>query len=152
MAKKGVKKAAEKPMSQRQIQIVLVENFVKMQHVLANLSVKFDLLSDNISKMMQLIEISAKTFVEKQQLEKEVLTHGDKDLLEKLDLLMDQNKTIAKGLTLVEEKLRHKLYGETILPSGIHSSPMHQIRHHIAPAGKADMEEEKPTSRPLPRL
>jgi hypothetical protein len=152
MAKKGAKKTDAKPISQKQIQIMLVENFVKMQHVLANLTVKFDLLSDNISKMMHLIEVSAKTFVEKQQLEKEVLTHGDKDLLEKLDSLMDQNKTIAKGLTLVEEKLRHKLYGETILPSGIHSSAIHPMRHNIAPAEKSGMEEEKPRSRPLPRL
>jgi hypothetical protein len=26
---------------------------------------------------------------------------------------LDQNKTIAKGLTLIEEKIKHKVYGET---------------------------------------
>ena len=127
MVKKSVKGSKTKPISQKKIQLMLIENFVKMQHVQANLAVKFDLLADNISRLLGLIEISAKSFVEKQDIEKEIFTKGDKDLLEKLDSLVDQNKTIAKGLTLVEEKLRHKLYGETILPSGLQTH--HQMRH-----------------------
>jgi len=31
---------------------------------------------------------------------------GDRDLLKKIDSLLDQNKTIAKGLVLMEGKLR----------------------------------------------
>ena len=97
------------------IQEQLIENFVKMQKVMANLSVKFDNLSDNINKLLQLFEIAAKSFVQKQ----EQGTGENTDLLNKLDTLLDQNKTIAKGLTLVEEKIRHKM-GEDIthrLPS-----------------------------------
>lgn len=142
-------------MSQRQIQLMLVENFVKMQQVLTNLSVKFDLLSDNITQLLQLIELSAKTFIEKQQLEKDALTQTDRDLLEKLDSLANQNKTIAKGLTLVEEKLRHKLYGEPLLnapTSGpIVHHPVRRPANNQEPAGeREEIEKQKP--RPLPRL
>src|SRR3989338_6779944 len=44
----------------------LLENFVSLQRVLTNLSIKFDSLSDNISKLLQLFEISAKGFIGKQ--------------------------------------------------------------------------------------
>jgi len=93
---------------------ILVENFVSLQKVLTNLAGKFDSLADNISKLLQLFEISAKTFAEKQptfDFEK------DKEFLDKLDKLLDQNKTIAKGLTLMEEKIREKVYGPQFPPS-----------------------------------
>jgi len=111
MAKKGEKKAKPKLPSTKEIELALIENFVNMQKVLTNLTLKFDLLSDNISKLLQLFEMSAKSFIRKQEAEPE--TKEDKDLLKKLDTLLDQNKTIAKGLTLIEEKIKHKVYPET---------------------------------------
>lgn len=101
---------AYKKEKRENIQNMLIENFVNLQKVLTNLAVKFESLSDQISKLLQLFEISAKSFVEKQSPElgeKE----KDKEFLEKLDKLLDQNKTIAKGLTLMEEKLRERIYG-----------------------------------------
>lgn len=95
-------------LTKRQLEEALVENFVKLQKVSANMSVKFDHLSDQISKLLQLFEIAAKSFVKKQ----EEGGSGDKDLLQKIDALLEQNKVIARGLTLMEEKLRHRL-GET---------------------------------------
>lgn len=112
MAKKsGVGKP--KALSNREIQLALIENFVNLQKVLTNLTVKFDNLSDNISKLLQLFEISAKSFIRKQ----EEGNSEETDVLKKLDTLLEQNKTVAKGLTLIEEKIRHKLYGE--IPHGI---------------------------------
>ena len=55
---------------------------------------------------MQLFEISAKSFAEKYS-EKE----GDgqnKDLSIKLDSLLDQNKVIAKGIMMMEERISQK--------------------------------------------
>jgi hypothetical protein len=99
----------KKALTNREIQLALIENFVNLQKVLTNLTVKFDGLSDNISRLLQLFEISAKSFIRKQEESK-----GDeKDFLRKLDILLEQNKTVAKGLTLIEEKLRHKVYGDT---------------------------------------
>jgi hypothetical protein len=105
-----VKKTGDykRPLTSREVQLALIDNFVNLQRVLTNLSLKFDGLSENISKLLQLFELSAKSFVSKTQNP----IPEDKDLLNKLDTLLDQNKTIAKGLTLIEEKIRHKIYPE----------------------------------------
>lgn len=114
MAKKaGKRKKTETPKkttsSKEELEKTLMENFVGLQRVLTNLAVKFDALSDQISKLLQLFEISAKSLAEKQPLEP--VMERDKGFLKKLDTLLDQNKTIAKGLTLMEGKLRERIYG-----------------------------------------
>jgi len=109
MAKKGEKKG----LTTREINLALIQNFINLQKVMTNLSIKFDSLSDQMSRLLQLFEISAKTFVTKQEEVGE--KKEDQELVKKLDALLDQNKTIAKGLTLVEEKIRHRMYGD--LPS-----------------------------------
>lgn len=96
----------EKPVSQ--VERLLIENLVVLQKILANLTVKFDGMAEQIAKLLALFEISAKSFVEKQGTR---ITKEDKAFLEKLDNLIDQNKTIAKGLTLMEERLREKVAG-----------------------------------------
>lgn len=116
MTKKDGRKAKSKKPSKTNkpeklsIEKTLLENFVNLQKVLTNLAVKFDSLSDQISKLLQLFEISAKSFAEKQT---PVIGEKkkDKEFLEKLDTLLEQNKTIAKGLTLMEGKLRERIYG-----------------------------------------
>jgi len=97
-----VKKRAprEKKMTAREREELLVENFVGVQHAMTNLSIKFGVLSDNIGRLLQVFEEAARGF----------MTGGqkgyDKDMLNKIDSLLDQNKTIAKGLVLMEGKLR----------------------------------------------
>lgn len=80
------------------VEHVLIENFVSLQKVMTNLAVKFDSLSSQISKLLELFEISAKTLAEKGEI------GGDKKVAEKLDNLLEQNKIIAKGITLLHEK------------------------------------------------
>ncbi len=103
--KKKTTKRKPRKKSQTQIEKLLLENFIVLQKVLADLSVKFETMSGEISKLLALFEVSAKSFVEKQgtQISKE-----DKAFLEKLDQLIDQNKVIAKGLTLMEERIRDR--------------------------------------------
>ena len=118
MVKNIVKKTVvpkTKKLTRAEVDKQLIDNFVNLQKVLTNLSVKFDVLSDNISKLLQLFEISARSFVEKlPEMEKGktgVSKEKDKEFLNKVDTLLEQNKTIAKGLTLMEEKLRDRVYG-----------------------------------------
>ena len=85
---------------------ILVENFVSLQKAMTHLAVKFDSLSEQISKLLQLFEISAKSFAEKEKTEN---TEKDKDFLMKVDTLLEQNKTIAKGLTLMDERVRSRI-------------------------------------------
>lgn len=77
---------------------VLVENFVSLQRVMTNLVIKFDNLSNQISKLLELFEISAKTLAEKD------ISKEDQKMMEKLDSLLEQNKVIAKGIILLNEK------------------------------------------------
>ena len=93
------KKPKEKKMTAKEREELLIENFVGLQHAMTNMSIKFGTLSDNISKLLQVFEEAAKNFVSGGK-------SNDKDMLKKIDSLLDQNKTIAKGLILMEGKLR----------------------------------------------
>lgn len=132
--------SGQKPLSDREVQLALIENFVSLQKVLTNLSIKFDSLSDNISRLLQLFEISAKSFIKKT----EEGNPEENDLLRKLDTLLEQNKTVAKGVTLMEEKIRHKLYGE--------SNRDHNPSHTESEMHNSTAFGEKPRPKPLPRI
>jgi len=113
MPKKREKKGARKvKISQdtERLNAILIENFVSLQKAVTNLAEKFESLSDNIAKLLQLFEISARSFADKlatgvPEVEK------DREFLEKLNKLLEQNKLIAKGLTLMEERIRERIYG-----------------------------------------
>jgi hypothetical protein len=80
---------------------VLLENFVSLQRVMTNLAVKLDDLSSNISKLLELFEISAKALAEKEfDVEKD-----NKEILERLNGLVDQNKILARGMALMHERI-----------------------------------------------
>lgn len=88
---------------------VLIENFVSLQKVMTNLSMKFDELSKQISKLLELFEISAKSIAGK---------GFDPDKIEKkVDNLLEQNKIIARGLTLVHEKQNPQTTEESARPT-----------------------------------
>ncbi len=90
--------------SKKQEQLVkkLIDNFASLQKVMTNLAVKFDSLSDQLSKLLSLFEISAKSLAEKKG-KSEGLVDGN--FLKKLDEILDQNKTIARGMVLIGERL-----------------------------------------------
>jgi hypothetical protein len=104
--KKIRKKGSSKPRVTGSIHVeqALVENFISLQKVLTNLSIKFDNLSENISKLLNLFELSAKSLAEK-DLSKEKANKDTKKILDQLDVLLSQNKIIAKGLALLHEPL-----------------------------------------------
>ena len=111
MAKKsGEKKVSSKkvhhnPRSHKsETEKLLVENFVSLQKVMTNLSQKFDNLSHQISELLKLFEDSAKVIV-KNEIEKKNEDRGDKQLLDTMVSILDQNKVIAKGLTLMYETM-----------------------------------------------
>ena len=100
--KKDSNKVAKTSESNAELNKKLIENFVSLQKVMANLSSKFDNLSDQISKLLQLFEISAKAMAEK---DFETFSRTDnKEVLEKINNLLEQNKTIARGLTLLHQQ------------------------------------------------
>lgn len=105
------------------VEKILVENFVSLQKVMTNLAVKFDNLSDQISKLLQLFEISAKAMAEKGYSIGE-----DKKILEKLDSLLEHNKVIAKGIALLHERSMPEEQEVVIMPSEpITESPIQRM-------------------------
>jgi len=99
--KSGTKKRKKRtttPKKNLNVEKALIDNFVSLQKVLTTMAVKFDSLSTQISKLLELFEISAKSLAEKGY------SLEDKKVAEKMDNLLEQNKVIAKGVALLYEK------------------------------------------------
>ena len=82
-------------------QKILIENFVSLQEVMTNMSSKLNNLTTQISRLLELFEQSAKTFMEK---DLKFAGGTDKELVSKLDRLIEQNKIIAQGITMLYEE------------------------------------------------
>jgi hypothetical protein len=100
----GLKK---KKMTAKEREELLIENFVGLQKAMTNLSIRFENLSGQIVKLLQVFEESAKSLVGGKK-------DDDREMLKKIDSLLDQNKTIAQGLVLMESKLRKRQEPEPI--------------------------------------
>ncbi len=89
----------------------ILQNLIELQKIHTNLAEKFEALSSQLSSLLALFETAARNFA------KQVNIPGlekDKEFLDKIDRLLEQNKTIAKGLTIMEQKMREKLYGPIV--------------------------------------
>lgn len=128
MAKKG--EGVPMDSKREHIDSTLLHNLVELQKVHMTLIEKFDRMSKQMSDLLTLFEMAARSFAvhpANQTSEK------DKEFLDKIDRLLDQNKTIAKGLTMMEDKMKEKIYGGT-------------------PANEPAEEEQPITPRPLPKF
>jgi len=94
---------------QTNIEEKILENLVELQKVHANLAEKFDKLSEQIANLLNLFESAARSFAENPVNQ---FAEKDKEFLDKVDKLLEQNKTIAKGLMLVEERIKERVYGK----------------------------------------
>ena len=138
--RKKTTRSAPRVQASSKIENALVENFVSLQKVMVNLSVKFDDLTKQISKLLELFEISAKALAEKDvDLQKNVKDVEGMD--KKIDSLLDQNKIIARGLTLMHDKMSGENpdmppMNPDRMPPRMPESPMRKI----APLQKTGME------------
>jgi len=104
--KNAPKKTITQTTAEVKVERILIENFVALQRVLTNVSLKLDGVTTQISKLLNLFELSAKALAEKDfKLQKEgTQTPADPKMEKKLDTLIDQNKIIARGLTMIHER------------------------------------------------
>ena len=105
--KKAVKKSKSKSTkvfyhSTKEIKVerALITNFIGLQKVMAELSGKFDSLSSQISRLLNLFEVSARTLARKEASSGNI---DAKRILEKLNNLTQQAGLIGKGLALIHE-------------------------------------------------
>lgn len=122
----------------------LLKNMVDLQKVQTDLTEKFDHLGKELSKLLALFELSARNFAKNAPLGE---YEKDKEFLEKMDKLLDQNKLLAKGLTMMEDHLRERMYG-------VNPAPVEQPKQMQQPAKPEDMfKQSGPSSRrPLPHF
>jgi hypothetical protein len=84
------------------VERALADNFIGLQKVMVNLSSKFDNLATQISKLLELFEISAKTMAAKDfGIEKE--NKETKKIMQRLDKISEHAGLIGKGLVLIHE-------------------------------------------------
>ncbi len=112
------KKAHSSPSAPRQAKESLedqtLQSLIELQKVHVNLAEKFDKLTQQIQNLLALFELAARNFAKQPHMQ---ATERDKEFLDKIDRLLDQNKVLAKGLTLMEEKMRERLYGPGVRPA-----------------------------------
>ncbi len=90
------------------VEKALVDNFIALQQVMTNLAVKLDDLSTKMGKLLELFEISAKAIAENDlSLDGGPSKKVVADMSGKLDRLLDQNKVLAKGVSLLHEIPEH---------------------------------------------
>lgn len=116
---------AEHHSSPHTLEDKIAHNLIELQKVHVNLAEKFEKLSDQISSLLALFEMAARNFAKQPQIQS---MEKDKEFLTKIDQLLDQNKVLAKGLTLMEEKMRERLYGPGIRPPSRPGFPPQQFR------------------------
>jgi len=126
---------------------LLIENFVGLQHAMTNLSIKFGALSDNLSKLLLVYEEAAKNYALTGKTDNE-------DMLRKINSLLDQNKTIAKGLVLMEAKLRSgsEGYAPSQPPQNLQVPVSSEKTKEPEVQREADSSQPRLRPRPLPSI
>lgn len=122
----------------KEIEKVLVENFVILQKVMTDLSIKLDKLTSNISELLEIFEKSAETLAKK-DFRIEQKTEDTEKVLEGIKNLAEQNKIIARGLTLIHEHERTKEIPPQIKET-IENPPFPEPRTEQAPIRKSSIE------------
>jgi hypothetical protein len=118
--KAKTKKTRSPPRKRSEIQIdrALTDNFITLQKIMVNFSTRFDALSNQISKLLELFEISAKSLA-RRDLETDRENKDIKKVLEKLDNISQQAGLIGKGLALI-----HEISSEKELPMPAPQKPL----------------------------
>lgn len=144
--KKTTKKRSRKTTSK--VEDALVENLIGLQKVNTKMAEKFDHLSNEISKLLALFEVAAKDFAKNPEIRP---LEKDSQFLDKVDTLLEQNKTIAKGLTLMEERIKERMHLKEEEEEEI-DEPISLPKIHIAPKMPTAIEQPKEVKLPTPKL
>ncbi len=87
---------------------LLLENSIALQKTIASLAIELKSLNKKISSMLKLFEDANKAFKETRK--EGIATPAEMpisgELMEKIEELLKQNKTIANGILLLEKALR----------------------------------------------
>ena len=88
--------------------MALAENSMALQRAITDLAINLKELSEEMGQLLLLFKEASKTITE-EKTSKEVEKEELRGMNEKVDHLIDQNRTIAKGLILMESAMRDNL-------------------------------------------
>ena len=111
MAKRGKssKKASASHRSQANTIKLLLENNIVLQSKMVDLTISIDDMNKKFGKLLGLIEKASESFAKGDHAKEDM---GEGALVNKLEGLIQQNKTIARGLILLEKYVRDKTVGK----------------------------------------
>ena len=145
MVKKKVIK--KKKANTKTAENVLIQNSTEMQKIMLKLIERFDRLSTKIEELLELFEDSAKVLVKK-EMESGKSDNLSKELLEKINKLADQNRVIAKGLTLIHEDKEPSFSNREFIPQpnkpylNVEKSEIIQSRNPVNQMKKPSVQEQ----------
>jgi hypothetical protein len=89
---------------------ILVQNSIALQKAVTALALSLDKFTKQTGNLLQFLSESAKTF-EKEEKERGSVSGPaiSGEFARKVDSLLEQNKTIAKSIVLLEDYLREKM-------------------------------------------
>jgi len=89
---------------------LLIQNSIALQKVIAALAINIERYTKETGRLLEFLSESAKTFEQEEKARGSIAgTAISAELAKKLDMLIDQNRTIAKGLVLLENYLKEKI-------------------------------------------
>jgi hypothetical protein len=128
----------------------LLQNFVALQKVQANLAEKLDALAKQISELLNLFEATAKSFSENPAV---LTSERDKEFIDKINQLLEQDKVIAKGVVYIEDRVNEIEKAVVRAPQPEPYMPAPEVP--MAPTGEmaGEYRASSPQSpKPLPRV
>lgn len=141
MTKKTNKEKSPKKASNKEFESKLIENFVSLQKVMTSLSENFENLSNRMTELLDLFEESAKTLTAKDfKITEE--KDNNPELLSRIDKLLEQNKIIARGITMIHDSKPTERYNEFSTPK-----PMNEIPSKYPMSKKSNNETIKPLNK-----
>lgn len=136
-------------MAKKEAMDLLLENTIALQKTLTSLATELKTLNKKVSELFELFEAASSAF-------KEAKTAGaggaeiPSDIADKIDMLVEQNKTLAKGLLLLEKTVREKPGSATMQLTKPVTKPLKPLRKK--PAQEEEESEEEYQAQPLPEF
>lgn len=103
LVSKLTKPKKQKRLSAAEREKILIDNFIGLQKVMVNLSMKFENLSNNITKLLGVFETSARDYMVNKGRSS---PDKDREYLAQLNTLLEQNKAISRGIMQIDERMR----------------------------------------------
>jgi len=142
-------------MAKKEAQIdLLLQNTIALQKTLVELATEIKALNKKVNTLVTLFETASSAFKQgKTKGMPSAAGNVPQDLLDKIDTLVEQNRTLAKGLLLLEKTLREKEQPAMATRPSITARPKPKpVRKKPVEEEEEATEEEEYKPQPLPEF